>query len=433
MRACSASPISARTWWCPARSADSLAKRGVGNIRLLWQHDPAEPIGRWLVHRGGSARTCACAASSTSRSSGRATSTPSCATAAVDGLSIGFRVERARAERPTGLRRLEKLDLWEISIVTFPMLPGARVETVKQAPTHARRHDPPDRLALVLPEPSLVAPALFDMPAASGGRGRARSSSSANRETIMKIFAFVALLALAAAGCTTTQERVGGAAVGAGVGAIAGPVGAVAGAGVGAVDRAHRLADRQARHPLKRCRHTARKPNPPSGGFFYASNRLSIMIPVVETKSTSHDVASAFEDFARAFEAFKDTNDTRLGEIETRLTSDVVTDEKLARIDARARRRQEAARPLRARSLAPAARHRRGDAPRDPAQAEHKAAFDAYMRSGEATGLQAARGKGALGRLRPATAAIWCPKPSSARCCSGSPPCRRSAPSHRCG
>ena len=50
---------------------------------------------------------------------------------AVDGLSIGFRVERARAERPTGLRRLEKLDLWEISVVTFPMLPDARVETVK--------------------------------------------------------------------------------------------------------------------------------------------------------------------------------------------------------------------------------------------------------------------------------------------------------------
>ena len=42
----------------------------------------------------------------------------------------------------------------------------------------------------------------------------------------------------------------------------------------------------------------------------------------------------AFEDFARAFEAFKDTNDTRLGEIETRLSGDVVTDEKLTRIDA---------------------------------------------------------------------------------------------------
>ncbi|WP_210485619.1 hypothetical protein [Microvirga antarctica] len=51
----------------------------------------------------------------------------------------------------------------------------------------------------------------------------------------MKTLAFVTLMALAAAGCTTTQERVGGAAVGAGVGAVAGPVGAVAGAGVGAL------------------------------------------------------------------------------------------------------------------------------------------------------------------------------------------------------
>ncbi|AWM87767.1 hypothetical protein [Microvirga sp. 17 mud 1-3] len=51
----------------------------------------------------------------------------------------------------------------------------------------------------------------------------------------MKSLAFAALLALAAAGCTTTQERVGGAAVGAGVGAVAGPAGAVAGGAVGAV------------------------------------------------------------------------------------------------------------------------------------------------------------------------------------------------------
>ena len=45
---------------------------------------------------------------------------------AIDGLSIGFRVERARTDR-AGLRRLEKLDLWEISVVTFPMQPGARI------------------------------------------------------------------------------------------------------------------------------------------------------------------------------------------------------------------------------------------------------------------------------------------------------------------
>ena len=45
----------------------------------------------------------------------------------VDRLSRRARQPRARA----GLRRLEKLDLWEISLVTFPMLPGARVGAVK--------------------------------------------------------------------------------------------------------------------------------------------------------------------------------------------------------------------------------------------------------------------------------------------------------------
>ena len=41
-----------------------------------------------------------------------------------------------------------------------------------------------------------------------------------------------------------------------------------------------------------------------------------------------------FDEFARAFEAFKDTNDSRLSRIETRLSGDVVTEEKLARIGA---------------------------------------------------------------------------------------------------
>ncbi len=50
----------------------------------------------------------------------------------------------------------------------------------------------------------------------------------------MKKLAIVSLIALGAAACTTTEERVGGAAVGAGVGAVAGPVGAVAGGAIGA-------------------------------------------------------------------------------------------------------------------------------------------------------------------------------------------------------
>ena len=111
------------------------------------------------------------------------------------------------------------------------------------------------------------------------------------------------------------------------------------------------------------------------------------MIPVVQTKSASDDVASAFEDFARAFEAFKDANDTRLSEIETRLSGDVVTDEKLARIDTAlddAKRRLD--RLSLDRSRPPLGRD--ADAARDPAKGEHKAAFHSYIRTGEAAGLK---------------------------------------------
>jgi hypothetical protein len=50
---------------------------------------------------------------------------------ALDGLSIGLRTVKARKEATGGIRRILEADLWEISVVTFPMLPGARVERVK--------------------------------------------------------------------------------------------------------------------------------------------------------------------------------------------------------------------------------------------------------------------------------------------------------------
>ncbi|HUU67716.1 MAG TPA: HK97 family phage prohead protease [Methyloceanibacter sp.] len=51
---------------------------------------------------------------------------------ALDGLSIGFRTQQGRTDPASGVRRLDKIDLWEISVVTFPMLPEARVSTVKR-------------------------------------------------------------------------------------------------------------------------------------------------------------------------------------------------------------------------------------------------------------------------------------------------------------
>jgi HK97 family phage prohead protease len=58
---------------------------------------------------------------------------------AIDGLSIGFRTRRATTDKSRGVRRLHEIDLWEISIVTFPMLPQARIGAVKQSRSDASR------------------------------------------------------------------------------------------------------------------------------------------------------------------------------------------------------------------------------------------------------------------------------------------------------
>lgn len=113
--------------------------------------------------------------------------------------------------------------------------------------------------------------------------------------------------------------------------------------------------------------------------------------PSYETKHASSD-AQAFEELNRAFEAFRETNDQRLGELETRLSSDVLVDEKLARIDQaldEARRRIDAV-ALKA-SRPALGRDEREHA--SGAAAEHKAAFDLYVRAGESAGLKSLEAK----------------------------------------
>ena len=109
---------------------DSLARHGASGIRMLWQHDPGEPVGRWLSvsedARGLLVRGRLNLAVRRAREIAALIGE-----GGLDGLSIGFRVVEA-AKGAGGSRRLLKLDLWEISIVTFPMLPGARLGTVKR-------------------------------------------------------------------------------------------------------------------------------------------------------------------------------------------------------------------------------------------------------------------------------------------------------------
>ena len=108
----------------------SLAKRGAGGIRMLFQHDPAEPVGVWREiredHRGLYVRGQLLPEVARSREI-----LSLMREGALDGLSIGFRTIRGKSDKRGGVRRLLEVDLWEISIVTFPMLPQARITNVK--------------------------------------------------------------------------------------------------------------------------------------------------------------------------------------------------------------------------------------------------------------------------------------------------------------
>src|SRR4051794_8972341 len=122
----------ARDMVMPGAFAQTLKHRGLRKIPMLFQHDPSEPVGVWLElvedFRGLRAR-------------GRLI--PDVARArellalmkagAIDGLSIGYRTVRGQIDPKTRVRRLYQVDLWEISIVTFPLLNGARVSAVKRA------------------------------------------------------------------------------------------------------------------------------------------------------------------------------------------------------------------------------------------------------------------------------------------------------------
>ena len=54
------------------------------------------------------------------------------AAGAIDGLSIGYRTVKAERDGK-GQRLLQELELWEVSLVTFPMLPEARVSAKSDA------------------------------------------------------------------------------------------------------------------------------------------------------------------------------------------------------------------------------------------------------------------------------------------------------------
>jgi uncharacterized protein len=121
----------------PGAFTDSLAGRGASAVKLLFQHDPNQPIGVWTELREDSKGLYV--QGRLMPDVARAREVLSLMRAgALDGLSIGFKTLKGRRDPRSGLRRLEKIDLWEISIVTFPMQPEARITTTKARPFSER-------------------------------------------------------------------------------------------------------------------------------------------------------------------------------------------------------------------------------------------------------------------------------------------------------
>lgn len=111
---------------------------------MLWQHDASQPIGIWteMVEDSKGLRIKGMLALETTK--GKEVHAL-LKLGALNGLSIGFMSKQWGYDRDTDVRTLTEVDLWEVSLVTFPANQKARVTNVKaasdelQAPKDAER------------------------------------------------------------------------------------------------------------------------------------------------------------------------------------------------------------------------------------------------------------------------------------------------------
>lgn len=105
-------------------------KNRENEIKLLWQHKADEPIGvftkikedkKGLYVEGKLLLDIARAREAYALLK----------SGAIDGLSIGYNVAESEIDSKTGIRIIRDLDLWEISLVTFPANSHAGVTLVK--------------------------------------------------------------------------------------------------------------------------------------------------------------------------------------------------------------------------------------------------------------------------------------------------------------
>lgn len=121
----------------PGAFSESLSQR---TPALLWQHRSGEPIGVYSALREDQTGLYVEGKLALKTSRG-AEAYELLKMGAISGLSIGFVTRDDSYDRVTGIRTLKKVDLWEVSLVTFPANDAARVSGVKSIDTIASLAD----------------------------------------------------------------------------------------------------------------------------------------------------------------------------------------------------------------------------------------------------------------------------------------------------
>lgn len=103
--------------------------------KMLYQHDPSQVLGVWEEMTSDERGLRLKGRIATRTQLGRDVAELA-AMGAIDGLSIGFNVVEDEWEGRT--RYIKKADLWEVSVVTFPMNQEARIDATKAASMQKR-------------------------------------------------------------------------------------------------------------------------------------------------------------------------------------------------------------------------------------------------------------------------------------------------------
>lgn len=111
----------------PGAFAESLQTR---KPSLLWQHRSSEPIGIYTTVKEDAVGLYVEGKLALKTARG-AEAYELLKMGAITGLSIGFVSREDSYDKVSGIRTLKKVDLWEVSLVTFPANDAARISTVK--------------------------------------------------------------------------------------------------------------------------------------------------------------------------------------------------------------------------------------------------------------------------------------------------------------